>query len=487
MQLHILHTNDVHSELLSYARLVTQVRSLRDTLTDDGADVLCFDLGDHIDLSNPLSYATMGLINADILRVVNYDGLVFGNNETVTVDPSLWESLARAVQTPILCSNIDSPSGKWNQQAGVQFLRSGVSIGVCGVTVQYENLLKTIGVLSRDPVEAAWTACANLKNNGADIVILLSHLGLHIDEMLADKGIPADIIIGSHTHQFLDAGIKRGNVWIFQAGKYAKAFGHIAITLAPDKAIQKIDGRLLYTGSDVVPDPAVLQVIDRYVPIAHSRLSQPIATLPHRIAHSLFGESEIVNLLCDAMKEELHVDVAIVNGGVVTAGFRAGTVRIGDLHSVCATPMRAVTMDVSGERLWQLLSESLRMDIIARQGIGFGFRGHFVGRLHVSGATIIIDGTSAKTDADEQINNLFIGSAQIDRSQVYRIAVCEYVALSSMFKAIKGPVFAYQAPTLRQMLEYGLKTNRLLDSAKTLRYVHRDESAQMGAKEHAAF
>ncbi len=475
LQLHILHTNDVHSELLSYARLVTQMRSLRQKLTDEGFDVLCFDLGDHIDLSNPLSYATMGRINANVLNVVGYDGLVYGNNETVTVDHAVWSELAILSQTPMFCSNIAMPDNEWLVPSGMIFTVSGVKVGVCGVTVEYRNLLETIGVASQDPVSLAFNLCQNLYHAGADVVILLSHLGLHIDEMLVDQGIAADIIIGSHTHQFLTNGIKRKNVWIFQAGKHAKAFGHITMTVGKDRHLECVTGCLEYTQEDTPMDEAVAQVIDTYVPIARDELQKSVAVIPTHLAHSLFGESQMVNLLCDQMKETLEVQVAIVNGGVITAGFRMGPVKRGDLLAVCATPMRAVVIDVTGHQLLQLFSDSLRKDLIASQGIGFGFRGHFVGRLHIAGGEVWIDREMSEELCDEQVLTMMIAGKPIDLTQTYRIAVCEYVALSSLFKAIKGPAFRYQAPMLRTMLEKGLQSQSILNSARKPRYRHQDQ------------
>ncbi len=475
LQLHILHTNDVHSELLSYARLVTQMRSLRKKLTDDGLDVLCFELGDHIDLSNPLSYATMGRINADILNVVGYDGLVYGNNETVTVDRAVWSELASISQTPMFCSNVDMPDNGWLVPSGRIFTMSGIKVGVCGVTVEYRNLLETIGVASRDPVSVAFALCQNLRDAGADVVVLLSHLGLHIDEMLADQDIAADIIVGSHTHQFLANGIQRKNVWIFQAGKHAKAFGHITITVGKDKHVECISGRIEYTQEAMPMDAAVVQVIDSYVPIARDELQKLVATIPAHVSHSLFGESQMVNLLCDQMKETLQVQAAVVNGGVITAGFRTGPVKKGDLLAVCATPMRAVVMDVTGHQLLQLFTDSLHKDLIASQGIGFGFRGHFIGRLHISGGEVVIDRELSEEACDERVLTMVIDGKPIDVTQTYRIALCEYVALSSLFPAIKGPAFSYQAPMLRTMLEKGLQSQAILNSARKLRYRHQDQ------------
>ncbi len=451
LNLHILHTNDVHSELQSYARLARGMRHLRDEINQSPDPVLTFDLGDHIDLSNSLSEATSGRINADILKAMEYDGWVFGNNETVTVDQVVWPELIKRSGATLYCSNLHFSTSVPNLASGRLLSYPGVTIGVFGVTVFYENLLNSLEVPASDPLPIIWQVARELKSRGAHTVILLSHLGLHIDEQLAESGLPVDLIIGSHTHQFLESPLKCGRTWIVQAGKLAKAFGHTTLHFESHQLVN-VTSRLVYTTPHTSPDAAVLQAMNSHSEQASAWLFDPVATLAAPLMHSLFGESHAVNVLCDQVRRECDVEIAILNGGVIGAGFRAGVVRRKDLSAACGTPMRPVIMNLMGEALWVLLDQALDMRVIAKQGFGFGFRSHYVGRLHVSGATlytVMQEGDDG--ELIEKVSHIMMNGVPLEPDRIYRVAVSEFVALSSTYPATKGAAYQYFRQTLRAM------------------------------------
>ncbi|PWI58101.1 bifunctional metallophosphatase/5'-nucleotidase [Sulfoacidibacillus thermotolerans] len=475
MELHILHTNDVHSELERFSHLATRLRARYDELRAQGRDVLCFDLGDHIDVSNPLSNATAGAINAHILHTLPYNGWVLGNNETLTVDKREWARLAKIAGIPLFCSNLTVPGldddVDGNLRNGKLYEFAGVKIGVFGVTVRYEKSFATLGIEAEDPLETAWRVARELRASGADLVILLSHLGLHLDQALADEGLPVDVIIGGHTHHFLDGGEYRSGIWIMQAGKHAHAFGHAVLQINAKRRLESVTATLVYTDAQGVADRHVVEAMDSMQEEALMWLDHPVAELPVHLSHSLFGESEIVNLLCDELRSELSSDLAILNGGVITGGYLAGTIRRRDLLAICATPMRPVRLSVTGETLLRLIEEGNQEQLVRRQGFGFGFRGHFVGRLHVSGATLYMAQTTA---TDQQIAprvlRMEIGEETLDPERVYTVATSEYVALSPMYKALRGIEFSYYAPILRAFLGRALANPQRVIAAQKPRY-----------------
>lgn len=473
MELHILHTNDVHSELDRYARLATGLNRARAELRAKGAVVLSFDLGDHLDMANALTLATGGRVNADLIHTLAYDGWLFGNNETLTLEPELWTEIVDRAAVPFYCSNIELPKpSSWLRKEGALLSAGGLRVGVCGVTVRFAKpLLATGGVLA-DPVPAAFATAAALRRQGADIVLLLSHLGLHADRELAQAGIEADVIVGAHTHQFLEEPERVGRTWICQAGKHALAFGHTVVRTLDDARIASVGTRLVYTDESAPAAPAAAAVIRVHEQGARDWLAEPIALLPAPLKHSLFGESALVNLLCDSMRRELGVDIAMVNGGVVTAALRDGVVRRRDVLAVCATPMRAVVMDATGERIRQFLEDSLDGGLIGAQGIGFGFRGHFIGRVHVSGATVYTHREADGEAARERVERIEAAGRPLEPGRTYRIAVCEYIALSQRrFPALSGQEFHYRRPTLQSLLSAALADGEARRRALEPRYV----------------
>ena len=475
MDVHILHTNDVHSEFDRYVRLASRLRRVHAQLCAQGERVLCFELGDHIDVSNPLTNATEGRVNARMIRELPYDGWVFGNNETLTVDRKVWPDLLQEADTPLYCSNISVPpltdhTAALHRRSGDIYRMDGVDVGVFGVTVTYQKLLQTLGVQSADPAQTAWEIARNLRGRGADIVIMLSHLGLRADQELADDGLPVDLIVGGHTHHFLDGGERRGNSWILQAGKHGHAFGH-AVLDVQGGSVRRVTSRLVYSELKDSPDEAVDSVISAAQREASAWLEEPVAVVAEHLDHSLLGESELVNLLCDQLRSEYGSDVAILNGGVITGGYLAGVIRRRDLLAVCATPMRPVSMRLDGMTSLRLLARGFDADLVSRQGFGFGFRGHFVGRLHVSGADVYTRIRSAGEGCGrESIETVEIGGEALDKDRIYDVTTSEYVALSPLYAELQEREFSYGVPTLRAILERALTRGDLVNQARLRRY-----------------
>lgn len=473
VRIHLLHTNDVHSELAAFARLVVPLRQLRDLLVAAGECVFTFDIGDHVDTSDPVTQATRGLVNADMLAAAGYDGWVFGNNESLTVAPADWPALLSHAHMPLLCSNLHHAGVTEQTREGQLYPCHGVTLGVFGVTVQYSKLHQAIGAGVADPVQEAWNRARTLREQGADLVVMLSHLGLREDQSLASAGLPVDVILGGHTHHFLDGGQLSGKTYICQAGKYAIAFGHTILEVALDRQPVLLSARsqLVYVDRTGPPDDLVQSVVRSHRAMADNALASPVATLADRLEHEVLGESLVVNLLCDQLRAETGADVAICIGGVVAGSFRAGVVRRRDILANCPTPMRAVVCDLTGQELRALVADSLHPSWAARQGFGYGFRGYCVGRLHVSGGRIVWNsGTRAGDGAGPVLHQFFVGHQLVFDDSVYRVALCEYIALGLYAHLFDEEGFRYNPGLLRDVLARGLADSSRVSGARSLRY-----------------
>jgi len=473
VRIHLLHTNDVHSELAAFARLVVPLRQLRDALLAAKECVFTFDIGDHVDTSDPVTQATKGLVNADMLAAAGYDGWVFGNNESLTVAPEDWPALLAHAHMPLLCSNLHHAGVTEQTREGQLYRCNGVTVGVFGVTVQYPKLHQAIGAGVSDPIQEAWKRARTLREQGADIVVMLSHLGLREDQSLATAGLPVDVILGGHTHHFLDGGQLLERTYICQAGKYALAFGHTVLEVDLDRqpALLSTRSRLVYIDKTGPGDDRVQSVVRNYRDVADDSLATPVATLAVALEHEVLGESRVVNLLCDQLRAETGADVAICIGGVVAGSFRAGVVCERDVLANCPTPMRAVVCDLAGKELRALVADSLDPTWAARQGFGYGFRGHFVGGLHVSGGKIVLNsGATAGDGAGPTLHKFFIGHQVIRDDSVYRVALCEYIALGLYAHLFDEEGFRYNPGLLRDVLARGLADASRVCGARSLRY-----------------
>lgn len=480
MKIHILHTNDVHSQLENQMRVGHALRSLRSQLRSDSQPVLTFDIGDVLDRVRPETEASLGRLNAELLGALGVDGWVFGNNEGLTVPADVWPELAQKSQSTVFGTNIRDESG--NQLPDFKdyqiFDISGVTIGVFGVTPLYVKPYEHLGVTILDPVKEAARAVSALRGRGVDIVIALSHLGLRVDHALAVDVPGIDVILGGHTHQLMDAPVYEGHTAIFQVGKYGMAFGHTTLTV--DDASHEL---LRVTGCPIRPH--VLEPVDAdmwstyqsYNASITEYLDTPVCDLCAPLETSLTEESSFANLLAEILWHEYSSDGQSVDGqsvdgalfvsGLLGASLLAGTVRKRHIHAACSTPTRPAIINVQGRDLLALFERALQPEFSSQRGFGFGFRGSVVGHIGVANITITAHQSAS---GNVVLDEVFIGAQALDEDKVYRIATTEYLWLAPVFPEIRlCPDVDIPPPLLRDLLMTRMHDAQLVSDARVSR------------------
>lgn len=241
-RLTILHTNDTHSRIDPFpmdgsrnqglggvaarARLIEQIRSQEE-------HVLLFDAGD-IFQGTPYFNIYKGEPEIKAMTAMGYDAATVGNHDFDAGLENLNTQLRRHASFPMIVANYDFTGTpmEHNYQPYKIFNKGRLKIGVIGVGIEMkglvpENLYGATQYL--DPIQKANQYAAELKRKNCDMVICLSHLGYKYadnkvsDVVLAKETENIDLIIGGHTHTFLDAPVavknKRGeDVLINQVG-----------------------------------------------------------------------------------------------------------------------------------------------------------------------------------------------------------------------------------------------------------------------------
>lgn len=258
----ILHTNDVHSRLDPFpmdgsrnagkggvARRATLIKKIR----QESPNVLLFDAGD-IFQGTPYFNLYKGEPEILAMSKLGYDAGTIGNHDFDGGIDNMVTQFGKA-SFPILIANYDFKNtvmdGK--SMAYKVFTKDGIRIGVFGLGIQPEGLIPKEAYKETkylDPVEIGNDTAAKLRNNEkCDYVICLSHLGYKYDNepkisdvTLAPKTRNIDLIIGGHTHTFLDAPVAVNNsdgkpVWINQVGFAGINLGRIDLTFEPGKAV----------------------------------------------------------------------------------------------------------------------------------------------------------------------------------------------------------------------------------------------------------
>ena len=245
----ILHTNDVHSHLEpfpandpKYAGLGGVERRaalIRDVRAKE-KNVILLDAGD-IFQGTPYFNMYGGEVEMKLMASMGYDASAIGNHDFDAGMDNLAKQLTHA-NFPLLCANYDfngtSMEGKTVPYK--IFEKEGVRIGVFGLGIELAGLVdnrlygKTV---YSDPIIKAAEMTKELRDDKkCDVVVCLSHLGFKYendkvsDMVLAKKSLGIDVIIGGHTHTFLDKAtiVKNRENKDVAVAQVANAYGELS-------------------------------------------------------------------------------------------------------------------------------------------------------------------------------------------------------------------------------------------------------------------
>ena len=222
-KLTILHTNDWHSHIDPFpadaprhaneggiarrSALINQIRK-------EEKNVLLLDAGDAFQ-GTPYFNFYKGKLEFELMSEIGYDAATIGNHEFDNGLEGIDNQLPYA-KFPFICSNYDFSdtilAGKTIPNK--VFERGGLRIGVYGLGVELDGLVapnKFGKTRYLDPLKVALEQEKYLREEQqADMVICLSHLGYKYkdhkisDQVIADNTFATDLIIGGHTHTFLE-------------------------------------------------------------------------------------------------------------------------------------------------------------------------------------------------------------------------------------------------------------------------------------------
>lgn len=225
----ILHTNDMHSRIEPFSSGkfkgfggMAQRSSIIEEIRKKEKNVLLFDAGD-IFQGTPYFNYYGGEIEFKLMSEMKYDAATLGNHDFDNGLDGLKKQLKHA-SFPFLTSNYDFKKTILRNKfkSYKVFEKQGVKIGVFGLGIKLDGLVpKELYKETKyiDPILVANKVSDKLKNKlNCDLVICLSHLGLEYqsnkvsDIMVAKNTKNIDLIIGGHTHTFLEKPIITTNL-----------------------------------------------------------------------------------------------------------------------------------------------------------------------------------------------------------------------------------------------------------------------------------
>lgn len=257
VKLVILHTNDTHSNIEPFAKNhakfpdtggVSRRAALIKNIRQQEDNVILLDAGD-IFQGTPYFNKFKGVLEMKAMTEMQYDVMTLGNHDfDIGVDGFIAAKKHGSMAVVNANYELDTCALSSCVQPNVILKRGGLKIGIFGLGVDLEGLVakeNTKGVVYTDPIKAAQLQVETLQKKGCDYIICLSHLGFEYptdkvsDKLLAAKTHGIDLIIGGHTHTFLEIPFVTQNakgldVLINQVGYAGLNLGRIDVTFSSE-------------------------------------------------------------------------------------------------------------------------------------------------------------------------------------------------------------------------------------------------------------
>ena len=454
----ILYTNDVHTYIdkkspeLTYAAIA----ALKKSYQDAGKNVLLVDAGDHI---QGTAYGSMdeGASIIQLMNAAGYDVATPGNHEFDYGMARAKEVMAEA-DFPYLSSNwVNLPLGNRVLPDVKYFTIGGRVIAFVGITTP-ETFTKSTpayfmdksqsryiyDILGGDDGQKLYKAVQKSIDKAkvlADYVIGLGHLGVDpssspwTSKEVIEHTSGFDAFIDGHSHTKMECewvkDLSGKAVALTQTGSYFANVGEMTI-----KADGSIATRLIssYEGSD----SAVADIQNAWVASVDDMLGEKIAVADTNFYISdpetgkrriRMAETNLGDFVADGIYsyfnevEQLHCDIAIMNGGGIRADEKAGYWTFKTCKQVSPFGNVACLMSVTGKQIQDALEFAARFAGTEKENGGF---------LHVAGASYEIH-TDIPNTVQTDEKNVWIGSAtgtpRVQNVKIYNKASGTYEPL----------------------------------------------------------
>lgn len=385
-KIRILHTNDLHSHLEKWPKIRRFLQERQKTTTDE--TTLTVDLGDFCDRWHPLTEATNGKANIELMKQVHYDAATIGNNEGIGNSKSELNHLYDAADFPVVLANLFDKSTlhlpDWAHEHKIITTKKGTKIGLIGATAPFPLSYTPNGWDARSWTDILPNIVQFLRKK-VDVLILLSHLGINDDRQIAKELPEFDVIIGSHTHHLFPNGEKDGDTLLAAAGRFGEYVGEVTLFL--DK--QQVDKARAdtFATQEMLSYPEDEAEIFNYTDEGEKMLQdKKVAWLPCDLSVSQ-QEHSLVDETLTAVKKRGATQAAILNTGLFLDDLSKGVVNQDDLHMILPHPMHLIRVTLKGSDLIRLILEMEKNRHFLRNYPirGMGFRGKIFGEIVYSG------------------------------------------------------------------------------------------------------
>lgn len=478
--IYLIHTNDVHgrvigdsapgsdgmpvtSGIIGYARLKAFIDTF--TAAHEG-QVLVIDAGDTIHGTN---FATLSK-GQSVVRLMNdigYDLMVPGNHDFNYGYEEL-KIVATEADFPIMASNVVfEEDGSAVFETGAIFEVDGIKLGIFGMSTPETKVksspINTEGLDFVDPAELAGDEIAALTEAGSNAVIMVGHIGIDEESEITttyiiDNVDGIDVAIDGHSHTVLEEGMLYGDTLIAQTGSYLSNIGLVTLTFTDGELTDKsaelipfVEAAQYGEDEELLASVAAIEVEnERFTEV---EVAESASDLEGERDDVRAGETNLSDLITDAMLWATDADVVITNGGGIRASIPAGMITMGDLLTVLPFGNMVTVIEVTGQ------------DLLDALDFGVDAYPNTAGKFpQVAGLTYTVH---MEDDVAHAVDVLFNGEA-LDPDATYKLATNDFMAIGgdgyTMFEGANQVLLeGLMVDVVRDYIEFLTEDGSLLD------------------------
>lgn len=419
----IVHTNDLHGRVmyneangeLGFAKIASVVNGVRKS----NPNTLVLDIGDTFHGTNHVNF-NEGMSAVDAMNLINYNAMAAGNHDFNFGFERLVE-FNNLTNFPILSSNVTAAKTEETILPAYTIVEvAGKKFGLLGITAE-DTTVKTHpdnikGLVFDKEINAATSYIEELKEK-VDHIIILSHSGYDVDKEIVDAVNGVNLILGGHSHTTVEKPELYKGTYITQAFEHGKAIGVTHLLFHKDKLIG-VHGQLVRDHDGIQQDQAVKKMLDVY----DAEIKESLGVVIGSVGINLDGarenvrvkETNLGNLVTDAMRDLVKSDIAITNGGGIRDSIASGEVKLENVIAAFPFPNYVISIEQTGAQIKQALEHSVR--VYPEQNGGF---------LQTSGLTYSFDPSKP---AGSRIVEVKINGEVLEAEKVYSVATNDFIA-----------------------------------------------------------
>ncbi len=433
LELTIAHTNDIHGRIdydkdtsvIGYAKMQTYIKNLK----KDNKNVLLMDAGDVLH-GQPLVTLSKGDNAVSLLNIMGYNYFTPGNHD-FNYGYSRRKELTEKMKCKTLAANVTLKDGTKPFLENDVIEIDGVKVGLFGLATP-ETAVKTNpknvqGISFNDPVKSAKEQVKLLKDKGANVIILLCHLGIddeskgHQSYDVRDNVDGIDLIIDGHSHSTLDK-IKQveGKAIIASTGAYAENLGIVKVSYKDSKAEVKTSSVNFSEFEGIEKDKDVENLVNEIKKNQDFSLKEVIGKteidLDGKKSSVRSKETSLTKLFANFVLEETEAQIVLSNGGSLRESIGKGEITYEDVVKVSPFGNYIITKRVKGENILKSLEHGLS-----------SFPEAAAKFLQVAGIQCVLD---SKGSSGSKVKSLKINGEDLDLNKEYILATNDFISAS---------------------------------------------------------